>query len=69
MAAHLRTIFGEPDYNGNGEDGYSTPQEGDIVIFGNKNHVGMCPGDNASVGSFICGDIWLLQRATLDDKE
>lgn len=69
MAAHLRTIFGEPDYNGNGEDGYSTPQEGDIVIFGNKTHVGMCPGDDASVGSFICGDIWLLQRATLDDKE
>ncbi|OCA02728.1 PA14 domain-containing protein [Akkermansia glycaniphila] len=53
-----------PDYVA--PDDYSTPQEGDIVIFGDSLHVGLCPGDNQSAGSFLSGGVWLLYRSTLD---
>lgn len=68
MVAFLYSLLGEPDYHGDGTDGYCTPQAGDIVIFGSSGHTGMCPGDHRSVGGFIAGDIWLLQRSTLDDE-
>lgn len=67
MATHLHTLLGTPDYPGDGDDGYCTPQKGDIVVFGNDLHVGMCPGDDTAIGSFISGPVWLLQRSTLDD--
>lgn len=67
MAVYLRTLLGTPDYPDDGENGYNTPQAGDIIVFGDSLHVGMCPGNNIGVGSFISGPVWLLQRSTLDD--
>ena len=67
MATYLRTLLGTPDYPDDGENGYNTPQAGDIIVFGDDLHVGMCPGNNTAVGSFISGPVWLLQRSTLDD--
>lgn len=67
MAAYLRTLLGTPDYPDDGENGYNTPQAGDIIVFGDSLHVGMCPGNNIGVGSFISGPVWLFQRSTLDD--
>lgn len=73
MAGHLNgTIMKNmgcdgPDYDSPAD--YSTPQPGDIVIFGNEVHVGMCPGDDSDVGSFISGSVWLLYRSTLNDKQ
>jgi hypothetical protein len=73
MAGHLNDIIMKnmgcdgPDYIS--PEDYSTPQQGDIVIFGDSLHVGMCPGDDESVGSFLSGGVWLLYRSTLDDKE
>lgn len=67
MATYLRTLLGTPDYLDDGDNGYNTPQAGDIIVFGDDLHVGMCPGNNTAVGSFISGPVWLLQRSTLDD--
>ena len=67
MAVYLRTLLGTPDYPDDGENGYNTPQAGDIIVFGDSLHVGMCSGNNIGVGSFISGPVWLLQRSTLDD--
>ena len=67
MATYLRTLLGTPDYPDDGENGYNPPQAGDIIVFGDDLHVGMCPGNNTAVGSFISGPVWLLQRSTLDD--
>lgn len=73
MAGHLKDIIMKnmgcdgPDYIS--PEDYSTSQQGDIVIFGDSLHVGMCPGDDESVGSFLSGGVWLLYRSTLDDKE
>ena len=63
MAVYLRTLLGTPDYPDDGENGYNTPQAGDIIVFGDSLHVGMCPGNNIGVGSFISGPVWLLQRS------
>ena len=53
-----------------GQDtGYCSPQPGDIIVFAGKGHAGMCPGDNISIGSFLTGPIWLINRATLKDAE
>lgn len=67
MAVYLRILLGAPDYPDDGENGYNTPQAGDIIVFGDSLHVGMCSGNNIGVGSFISGPVWLLQRSTLDD--
>lgn len=73
MAGHLNgTIMKNMGCDGSdytSPEDYSTPQQGDIVIFGDSLHVGMCPGDDESVGSFLSGGVWLLYRSTLDDKE
>lgn len=72
MSSHLNNTIMKgmgcdgPDY-GTTLD-YETAHPGDIVIFGDDVHVGMCPGPYPSVGSFLSGGIWLLHRDTLDDE-
>lgn len=51
------------------DTGYCSPQPDDIIVFAGKGHAGMCPGDNISIGSFLTGPIWLINRATLKDAE
>lgn len=65
METYLRGVFGEPDYSS--EEEYSTPQEGDVVIYAGTSHSGMCPGLDPTVGYFISGSVWLLSRSTLSD--
>ena len=65
METYLTSLLGEPDYSDPGK--YSTPQEGDIVIFAGKDHAGMAPGNDSSVGFFFSGKLWLLSRLLLDD--
>lgn len=73
MAGHLNGVIMKnlgckgPDYATPSD--YSAPQEGDVVVFGDDFHVGMCPGDDQGVGSFLSGGVWLLYRSTLDDKQ
>ncbi|MCD8062893.1 MAG: T6SS effector amidase Tae4 family protein [Akkermansiaceae bacterium] len=69
MATYLKKLLGEPDYPNSQNEGYSTPQPDDIVVFAGNGHVGMCPGNNISVGSFMVGTIWLLHRSTLEDSK
>ena len=65
METYLTSLLGEPDYSDPSK--YSTPQEGDIVIFAGKDHAGMAPGNDSSVGFFFSGKLWLLSRLLLDD--
>ena len=69
MAAYVQKLLGDPDYADGQDTGYCSPQPGDIIVFAGKGHVGMCPGDNISIGSFLTGPIWLINRATLKDAE
>lgn len=43
------------------------PHPGDIIVFGDDFHVGICPGDEPSVANFMCGEVWLLYRPTWED--
>lgn len=43
------------------------PHPGDIVIFGDASHVGICPGNEPSVAYFMSGAVWLLYRPTWGD--
>lgn len=36
----------------------------DILIYGDPVHVGICTAEDTSMGSFICGDVWILYRET-----
>lgn len=69
MAAYVQKLLGDPDYADGQDTGYCSPQPGDIIVFAGKGHAGMCPGDNISIGSFLTGPIWLINRATLKDAE
>ncbi len=69
MAACVQKLLGDPDYADGQDTGYCSPQPGDIIVFAGKGHAGMCPGDNISIGSFLTGPIWLINRATLKDAE
>lgn len=69
MAAYVQKLLGDPDYADGQDTGYCSPQPGDIIVFAGKGHVGMCPGDNISIGSFLTGPIWLINRETLKDAE
>ncbi|MDH3068295.1 PA14 domain-containing protein [Akkermansia sp. N21169] len=69
MSLFLHNTYGESDYaDKDAKTGYCTPQEGDIVIFGQTGHVGMAPGNNMEkIGNYGGQPIWLLYRSTLDD--
>lgn len=64
-------LFGEVDYENS--DDYENildstevyrPKAGDVVIFGDSLHVGICPGNDPSVASFMCGSVRILYRAS-----
>ena len=67
MSKYFQDKYGKPDYSDIGDKGYSTPQPGDILFFGDSLHTGIAPGDALYVGSFNHQPIWLLYRDTLDD--
>lgn len=71
MANYLHKLLGEEDYTtypfGDEEDGYFTPQPGDIIVFASNVHGGMSPGGNDDVGGGFATPIWLLYRANLDE--
>ena len=69
MAAYVQKLLGDPDYPDAQDKGYCSPQPGDIIVFAGNGHVGMCPGDNIFIGSFLTGPIWLINRSTLKDAE
>lgn len=67
MSKYFKDKYGQPDYSGIDDDGYFTPQPGDIVCFGDSNHTGIAPGDNLYYGSYNRNPLWLLYRETLED--
>lgn len=67
MSKYFKDKYGKPDYADIGDDGYCTPQEGDILFFGDSIHTGIAPGDILHIGTFNHQPIWLLYRATLED--
>lgn len=71
MSQFYDTLFGDVDYEDcsdyQNENDTFQPQEGDIVIFGDEVHVGICPGNDESVASFMCGGVRLLYRPSWGD--
>lgn len=69
MSQFYSTVFGDrgADYDdSNDYEDYTAeayePKPGDIVIFGDSLHVGICPGTEPDVGSFMTGQVRLLYR-------
>lgn len=73
MINHLKntimTNLGCKGFDYDDSTDYSTPQSGDIVIFGHSGHVGLCPGDNQEIGYYVSGGVWLLYRSSLEKEK
>ena len=69
MSQFYSSVFGDKgadydsslDYNDHSAEAYK-PKFGDIVIFGDSGHVGICPGTEPAVGYFMTGQVRLLYR-------
>lgn len=67
MTKYFKDKYGAADYTDDWEDAYSTPQEGDILFFGDTSHTGIGPGNNLAIGSYNHQALWLLYRETLEE--
>lgn len=66
MSKYFRDKYGAADYTDDWDDAYCTPQESDILFFGDTGHTGIGPGNNLAIGSYNHQALWLLYRETLE---